>query len=268
METIFVPGRPRLAVDHAGAGELVVLLHGVGGNRSNWRPNLPALSAAYHVAAWDARGYGDSEDVDGPRRMTDFVGDLDRLLDHFGAARAHLVGLSMGGRIAAHFHAASPERVASLALCDTHMGFAHFSPEARAAFIAKRRDPLLAGATPADIAPKLARSMMGDPDNAAAYEALVASMAALRKESYIRTVVASVEDDPAPLLDDVRVPTLVLAGEKDRLAPPDLAREIAARIDGARLEIIPGAGHLSNIEAPGMFNTVLLSFLRGVGGGA
>lgn len=266
METIFVPPRPRLAVDHSGTGALVVLMHGVGGNRGNWRANLPALAADFHVAAWDARGYGDSEDVDGPRRMADFAGDLARLLDHFGAARAHLVGLSMGGRIAAHFHAAWPERVASLALCDTHLGFAHFSDEAREAFIAKRRDPLLAGKTPADIAPGLAHSMMGDPQNAAAREALVASMSALRSDSYIRTVVASVEDDAAPLLDDVRVPTLVVAGERDRLTPPALARQIAERIAGARLEIIPGAGHLSNIEAPGAFNDVLLSFLRGAAG--
>lgn len=261
METVFINPAPRLAVDHMGEGELVVLLHGVGGHRTNWHPNMPALAAHCHVAAWDARGYGDSEDVDGPRRMADFRDDLGRLLDHFGAERAHLVGLSMGGRIAAHFHAAWPQRVASLVLCDTHLGFAHFSPEARATFIARRRDPLLAGKTPADIAPGLARAMMGDPGNTDALDTLIGSMSQLRAESYIRTVIASVEDDQAPLLAKVTVPTLVLTGEKDRLTPPALAAEIAAHIPGSELSIIEGAGHLSNIEAPDEFNRIVGTFL-------
>ncbi|GAB5373729.1 MAG: alpha/beta hydrolase [Acuticoccus sp.] len=264
METVFINPAPRLAVDHMGEGELVVLLHGVGGQRTNWHPNMPALAANFRIAAWDARGYGDSEDVAGPRRMADFRDDLLRVIDHFGAARTHLVGLSMGGRIAAHFHAAWPQRVASLVLCDTHLGFAHFSPEARAAFIAKRRDPLLAGKTPADIAPGLARTMMGDPDNTEALNALVASMSRLRTDSYIRTVIASVEDDQTPLLENVAVPTLVLTGERDRLTPPALAKQVANHIPGSELAIIEGAGHLSNIEAPNDFNRIVGTFLANI----
>ncbi len=262
MDTIFVPPAPRIAVDHMGAGPLVVFLHGVGGNRRNWHPNLAAFAGEFHVAAWDARGYGDSEDVDGPRAFDDFRDDLLRVVDHFAAPKVHLVGLSMGGRIAAAFHAAHPARVASLVLCDTHMGFAHFTAEQQRAFIAARRDPLLAGKTPADIAPGLARTLIGDPDDTPVLEALVDSLSRLRTDSYIKTVEASVDLDQSPLFDDVAVPTLVLTGSLDRLTPPKLAAKIAARIPGSTLEIIEGAGHLSNIERPDAFNRLVLDFLR------
>jgi len=270
MPTVFVPPLPRLAVDHhplpGGDGALVVLLHGVGGNRRNWQPTIPALAQHYAVAAWDARGYGDSEDVPGPRVMADFRDDLARLLDHFGAERAHLVGLSMGGRIALSFHAAHPERVISLALCDTHMGFAHFTPEQGEKFIAQRRDPLLAGKTPAEIAPALARKLIGDPDDTPVLEALIDSLSRLTPESYIKTLEATVHDDRATLLDGIAVPTLILTGALDRLTPPKLAARMHDVIPGSELAIIEGAGHLSNIERPEAFNRLLLDFLSRASG--
>lgn len=254
-----------LAVDVAGDGPLVVLLHGIGGNRTNWRCNLPALAARFRVAAWDARGYGLSGDVPGARRFDDFAEDLLAVVDHFGAERAHLVGLSMGGRIALRFRALHPARVASLVLADTHLGFRALSERDRAKFVARRRDPLLAGRTPADIAPDLARTLIGDPANTALMEELVASLAALRTESYLKTIAGSVEGDLDELTDGVTVPTLVLAGALDRVTPPALAREIAARIPGAELAILPGAGHLSNMEAPEAFDRAVVDFLARVG---
>ena len=266
MKTIFVPPAPRIAVDHAGEGELVLFLHGIGGNRRNWHPQLPAVSAHYHAAAWDARGYGESDDVDGPRAFEDFAADLLRVVDHFGVAKAHLVGLSMGGRIAAAFHAAHPDRVASLALCDTHMGFAHFSAEQRERFVALRRDPLLAGRTPAEIATTVANTLIGDPDNEVAFDALVDSLSRLRAESYIKTIEASVDLDQAANFDGISVPTVIIVGALDRLTPPKLARTIHARIPGSELHVIEGAGHLSNIEAPDEFNRILLAFLARAAG--
>ena len=97
---------PKIAVDYAGQGDLVVFLHGIGGNRRNWRAQLPVFAAAgFRAVAWDARGYGDSDDYDGPLDFYAFRDDLARVLDHFSAETANIVGLSMGGRIAASFHA-------------------------------------------------------------------------------------------------------------------------------------------------------------------
>ena len=136
-------------------------MHGIGGNASNWGAQLPAFAPHFACAAWDARGYGASDDYDGPLAFDDFVADLLRVLDHFGVARAHLVGLSMGGRIAMRTALLHPERVATLTLVDTHEGFEAFTPEQRRAFVDSRRAPLLAGKTPADIAEPVARSLVG-----------------------------------------------------------------------------------------------------------
>ena len=134
---------PRLAVDHMGSGELLVFLHGIGGNKRNWHDNLPAFASHWHAAAWDARGYGESDDYEGPLTFSDFSHDLARVLDHFGAAKAHIVGLSMGGRIAQDFAALYPDRLLTLTLCDTHRGFSHFSEEKRREFIRLRKEPLV-----------------------------------------------------------------------------------------------------------------------------
>ena len=133
--TDHVPGAPRLAYDHAGRGETVVFLHGIGGNARNWHRQLDALADAYHAVAWDARGYGNSEDYDGPLDFADFAHDLARLLDHLGVERAHLCGLSMGGRISQDFYALFPERVKTLTLVATFTGFKNFTPQERQRFV-------------------------------------------------------------------------------------------------------------------------------------
>ena len=91
LETVLIGPSPRIAVDHAGEGPLVVLMHGIGGNRRNWRDQMPVLAQKYHVVAWDARGYGDSDDYEGPLDFADFNRDLLRVIAHFGAAPTLLV---------------------------------------------------------------------------------------------------------------------------------------------------------------------------------
>ena len=122
-EMVRIGPAPRIAVEHTGAGPLVVFLHGIGGNRNNWRDQLPALAQGLHACAWDARGYGDSDDYEGALDFADFSRDLERVLDHFGAAAAHVVGLSMGGLIAQDFYRRHPGRVLSLVLAGTRNVF-------------------------------------------------------------------------------------------------------------------------------------------------
>jgi 3-oxoadipate enol-lactonase len=260
VETILVGPAPRIAVDHAGRGPFVMLLHGIGGNRDNWREQLPVFAEHFHVAAWDARGYGGSDD--GPLNFADVSRDLVRVLARFEVARAHLVGLSMGGRIAQEFAALFPDRVASLVLCDTHASFKDFPPETQRSFVEMRLKPLVEeGLSPAHIAPRVARSLMAPNASAAMLDRLIASVARLHKESYIKTVKSTVDFDRRDDLKRIRVPTLVLNGEHDRLTPPAMARDLAAQIPGARVEIIADAGHLINIEQPEVFNRIVLDFL-------
>ncbi len=259
-KTELVPPAPRIAVDHMGSGPLVMCLHGVGGNRTNWHDQLPAFGSHFHAAAWDARGYGDSDDYEGPLDFADFSRDLLRVLDFFGARRAHLVGNSMGGVIAMDFCLSYPERVATLTLCDSLPGFSAFSPEQAREFIRSRQEPLLAGKTPADIAPAVARSLVSPAARPGSYERMVASIATLHKDSYLKTIAAGAIYG-ALELERIHAPAHVIVGEDDTLTPPTMAREIAGRISGARFTQIARAGHLSNIEQPDTFNAAALSFL-------
>jgi 3-oxoadipate enol-lactonase len=142
-----------IAYDIGGHGPLVVFLHGIGGNRRNWEGQVDYFGARFCAVAWDARGYGASDDSPHPLRFRDYADDLARLLDHLDAARAHLVGLSMGGMILQDFYSRHPDRVATLSLVDTSVGFGSVSQEVRRDFLARRLEPLERGLTPADIAP-------------------------------------------------------------------------------------------------------------------
>ncbi len=263
LTTSFIPGTPRIAVDHTGEGPLLVFLHGIGGNRTNWHDQLPVFGREFHAVAWDARGYGRSDDYEGPLEFGHFADDLRRLLDYFKAETAHLCGLSMGGRILQDFYPRHPHRVATLVLCATMAGFeASFTPEKRAEFVRLRKQPLLEGKEPKDIAPIVARTLMSPKSSPEAFQKLVDSMSALHKDSYIKTIEASTHYDRVADLPNIRVPTLLVYGEDDTLTPPALGRSMAAKIPGAEMVVIPDAGHLSNIERPAAFNEAVLAFLQ------
>lgn len=264
-QTDFLPGTPRIAYEHAGSGPTVIMMHGIGGNRSNWRGQLACLSPEFHALAWDARGYGDSDDYDGDLDFGDFSHDLLRLVDHLDCERAHLVGLSMGGRIALDFYERNPERVASLVLCDSFPGWDEsFTDEARDEFVRIRKEPLLAGVKPKDMAPAVAKTLVSPTASPEVTEQLIASMAALHTESYIKAIEATTHYEPVADLLCVGVPTQVIVGADDKLTPPEMSQRMAAAIPDARLAVLENAGHLTNLERPEVFNETLLAFLREV----
>ncbi|HWM43044.1 MAG TPA: alpha/beta fold hydrolase [Burkholderiales bacterium] len=251
MDTVFVAPAPRLAVSVAGNGELVLFLHGIRGNRRNWAGQVEFFSQRFKAAAWDARGYGDSDDYDGPLQFEYFTGDVMRVAEHFKAAKLHLIGLSMGGRIARNVALRAPERLQSLVLISTNPGFDAMSPESVKRFITERRN-----ATPQTL-----RRLLGSKPNHAAYQELLDSVSRIHEVSYQKTLEASVAQDRAAPIEQIRVPTLVVAGEEDTVYPPELAREMAQRIPGAELLMFERTGHLANLEQPERFNKAVLDFL-------
>lgn len=255
-------GIPAIAYDHAGEGELLVLMHGIGGNRTNWTGQVEFFSEHFHTVAWDARGYGDSDDYDGPLDFSDFSRDLVRLLDHFGVEKAHISGLSMGGRISQDFYALFPERVKTLTLIATFSGFQNFTMEEKQAFIDIRRKPLVEeGKETRDIAPVVAKTLAGPHATPEQFDRLVKSMEALHKESYIKTVEATTMYDRTLELEQIAVPTLLIYGENDSLTRPELGEQMAARIKGCEYVMIPKSGHLINFEQPEPFQNAMLDFL-------
>ncbi len=168
----------------------------------------------------------------------------------------------MGGVIALDFNSRHPARVASLTLCDTMPGFSHFSEAQRAEFIRLRQEPLLAGKDPRDIAPIVAKTLISRQPRRGVFEQLMASLSALRKDSYLKALAASVRYSREFALEDIDVPVHVVVGDEDTLTPPAVSRRMAERIGGSRLTIIEGAGHLSNIEQPEAFNRATLDFFR------
>ena len=263
METLYrIPGTPRLAASLAGQGPLLLFMHGIGGNRSNWRAQLPHFAEHFSCIAWDARGYGDSDDYPGPLAFDQFVLDLLGVLDHFGAERAHLVGLSMGGRIAMRAALLHPARIATLTLVDTHEGFEAFSPAQRQAFVDSRRAPLLAGKEPRDIADAVARSLVGPNARPEHLQQLVDSIAALHKDSYIKSLQATVEQVVLGDISSISAPAHFIVGAEDSLTPVAMHHEMAAKMGGAPVSVLPRAGHLSNIENPDAFNAAAMAWLR------
>ena len=113
-----VDGIPRISYKELGNGPPVIFLHGIGGNHSNWYDQQSYISDNFTTIAWDARGYGDSDDYNGPLNFSDFGEDLIRLLDARNISKAHFVGLSMGARILMDFFPKHRSRVATLILCD------------------------------------------------------------------------------------------------------------------------------------------------------
>lgn len=251
MDTIFVGPAPRIALSVAGAGPLAFFLHGIGGNRRHWDRQLTAFSPCFRAAAWDARGYGESDDYEGPLNFSDFGVDLLRVLDFLGEKQAHLIGLSMGGRIARSFALEHPERVACLVLANTSPGFDALTPEEVRKFVEERKSR----------SHEASRRLISPRARPGALEELLAGFDAVHPESYLKTVEASVTQDRGAPLERLRVPTLVVTSEHDPLYPPALARAMARRIPGAEVVEIEGAGHLSNLEQPERFNAAVLDFL-------
>ncbi len=263
MKTLLVAGKPAIAIDHAGSGETLLFIHGIGGNRTNWHEQIEYFAPRYSAVAIDVRGWGLSEDYDGELNFDDVTNDIARVLAYLGAGACHLVGLSMGGLIAQHVLWRRPDLVRSAVFADTSAGpgeehDAQWIEE----FLRLRKAPLLAGKTPADIAPSVARSLMAPNAPESSTRRLEESIAALHKESYLKAL--DYVSNYKRKLDhaSVRIPVHVMVGEFDNLTPLERAQSLAARFASCRVSVVPGAGHLSNMDNAQAFNQQLDAFLN------
>lgn len=251
-----------------GAGPPVVLLHGVGGGRSIWdAPDAggsntgAALAAAGHmVLAMDFPGYGLSASIE-PYDLAGLAAALQATLATLALGPVVLVGHSMGGMVAQELAARAPQAVAGLVLASTSPAFGKPGGDWQQQFLQSRFAPLEAGLGMAGLAAQLVPAMVAPGASAAAITAAQALMAGVPEATYRRAVAALVAFDRRADLPKIAVPTLVITGEADRTAPPEVARRMAERIPGASCQVVPDAGHLLNLEQPVAFHVALLAFL-------
>ena len=240
----------------AGEGEVVLLLHGLGGSRTAWRSQLDGLSTRHRVVAWDLPGYGASAVLDGPLTFPALADAVARLLDALGTDRAHVVGLSMGGMIAQHAALHHPDRVRSLALLSTSPAFGldGTRPED---WRAARLAPLDAGRQPGDDAVGVITAIAGPDISAAAVAEQAAAMGRITGPAVRRAIDCLVTHDLRGYLDQITAPALVMTGALDRETPPAYGHALADALTAATFRIVPGAGHLLPAEAPAVVNAAL-----------
>ncbi len=249
-----------------GTGHPLLLIRGIGSNLENWYEQLPVFSQKYQVIVFDNQGIGRSGDSGRPRSIADMAGDAAAVLEAAGAARAHAMGLSMGGMIAQELALGWPERVAGLVLTATHCGGAHKVLPTRET--TEQFDKLVSGKTREEqlegrkclFAPQ---TLAQRPEVLERY-ALVAGAYEAPLEVMARQWEAIKAFDAYDRLPGITAPTLSLGGEDDRLVPPANAEILASRIPDARLKLIPQAGHQLLIEQPELANAAVLEFLAGV----
>ncbi len=246
---------------------LCLFLHGIGGNRSNWDSQMQALAPHCRVASLDLRGYGDSTLGAAQSTIDDYCDDVLHILDHAGAKKLILCGLSYGAWIATSFAMRHGDKLAALVLSGGCTGMSEAGADERDAFRLSRETPMNAGQTPADFAPSVVNIIAGPQASSDVRNLLHASMAAIPATTYADALRCFT--NPLEKFDFAKLtmPVLLMTGAHDRLAPPAEIKSVAERIWDAsprpdvRFEVIADAGHVCNVEKPEVYNAILTEFI-------
>jgi pimeloyl-ACP methyl ester carboxylesterase len=251
-----------------GDGFPLVLAYGLGGNTTEWQPQIPVLSQNHRLIVWDPRGHGRSDSPASAEQYTQeiFAEDLKGLLDHLAIQRAYVGGLSMGGGVATRFTIKYPDRVAALLVFDSASAAGQETPEQSR----RMREEIIRLAETQGMEAVAEYSMENNPNishtaeqGAEQREAIRQMYLSLNPVGYAhstRMILNAVFDSLQ--LEGIKTPTLVLAGRQDPALSP--CRFIHEKIADSKLVIIPGAGHLSNLDQPEAFNQAVMEFLTTV----
>jgi pimeloyl-ACP methyl ester carboxylesterase len=270
----------RIGWSSAGTGKpAVVLTDGIGCAGYIWRPLEAELARERRVVHWTYRGHGASGAPADPERMTvdDTVSDLVSVLDSARERRAVLVGHSMGVQIVLEAYRRKPERVKALVLLfgaagrlldtfhDTEVARQIF-PFAREAVlrwpdVARR---VFRSVIPTELSLQYALRFEVDRERVprSDLERYLSDLAAVDPALFVRLLDSAAAHDASPVLPHVRVPTLVVAGERDTFTPLHLSVQMARTIPGAELLVVPGATHVGPLEHPALVNEGIRRFLE------
>lgn len=246
----------------AGEGHPLIFIHGMAFDHAMWRPQVEFFGRERRVVAYDLRGHGKSETGDGQFTYRRFVDDLIGLMDFLEIESAVLCGLSMGGSVAIRTCEDHPERVRALIACDTTCG-----PDSEDS--KKRRETAIETIKKEGLGP-FADDLLTKVFAPSSFLTIKEVIAEIRQ-----TVVSSsplgicgallaqaARTDLCPGLSAIYVPTLFVVGAEDAISPPQVMEEMCARVQAARLAVVPSAGHVPNLENAGDFNRIVEGFLR------
>ena len=252
-----------LAYEDHGIGLPVIFLHAFPLNRSMWEDQITALlrEQRFRLVSLDWRGFGESTLTSGITTMEMLADDVVALMDALGMSQAILCGLSMGGYVAFALYRKYPQRVGGLILADTRPGVDSEEGKANREQLARLAEQQGTDAVANLQVPRLlaASTRQHHPE----VELKVRHMIATATTQGIAAVSRgmALRADSTDLLSHITCPTLVIVGEEDELTSPEIARDYAARIPGAQFASIAHAGHLSNLEQAGAFQSILHNFL-------
>ena len=248
-----------------GAGPVVLFLHGIGGGHLAFAPQLETLAqAGFRAVAWDMPGYGHSDPIE-PYTFKGLAEKCMALIDALATRHGQqvsLVGHSMGGMVAQEVMVRRPELVSQLVLCGTSAAFGRADGDWQRQFVEQRMAPLQQGKTMAEVARELVPAMAGPRALPAGLRLAEHCMAGVSPGTYRRALEALVTFDRRQELAQISAPTLLVAGENDPNAPPEVMRKMEQRILGSRSVVMSGIGHLMNLESPDEFDQLLIHFLR------
>jgi pimeloyl-ACP methyl ester carboxylesterase len=260
MKTALV-NRVSISYRDEGEGKPLIFLHAFPLSQRMWDDQVAAFSGTRRVITFDWRGFGESSLAESSSDMTAFADDLAALMDFLGIERAVICGLSMGGYAALSFLRTYADRLEALILADTR---------ATADTDEGRRNRLAMTALvredgPTAIVEQMTSRLLGAKslrNNPGAVQRVRKMIEANRSEGIARALLGmAARPDSTALLSEIRCPTLIVVGQDDILTPPSESEAMAREIAGSKLAIIPGVGHLPNIEAPEEFNRILAEFL-------
>lgn len=263
MELIEVGGRT-MAYHRAGGGPPLVLLHGGFGDGRDWLLQLEGLSDEFDVIAWDAPGCGGSEDPPADMAMADYADAVAALVTALGLDRPHLCGISFGGGLAIAVYQRHPDLARSLVLASAYAGWkGSLPPEEVEARVQRVRAEL--DLPPAAWIDSYLPGFFAGPVAPEVLELTRSVMLEVRTAGVLPMLTAFADADLNDVLPTIAVPTLLLYGEADERAPRPVAEALHAGIPGSELVLLPGVGHVANLEAPEAFNAAVRRFLRTAG---
>jgi 3-oxoadipate enol-lactonase len=247
----------RYRFDGPADAPVVLFSNSLGTRLEMWDPQLPAVSQRYRMLRYDSRGHGESAAPAGPYTIELLAADAVGLLDALGIERAHFCGLSKGGMVGQMLGARHPERLLSLTLCSTacHMEPKHLWSER----IKVAQEQGMAALADGVVERWFTEAYRAEPS--ILLERVREMIIATPAHGYAACCAAIRDMDLRETIRAIRLPTQIIVGADDPATPPAKAEEIHERIPHARLEVMPAAAHLLNIEQDVAFDASLLAFL-------